>query len=173
MLFEQIGILDKTLTYRPNYYVGVRGDRIAYIGAKKPLEDFGTVYSGKGKLLMTGLINSHSHAPMTLLRGYGENLPLHQWLHDRIFPFEAQLSPEDIYNGSMLAFAEMLRFGVTSTSEMYYMGEALGQAVLDSGIRGNISLSVTCFDDSHLADLPIYQETNHLLPKLMSGEVEE
>lgn len=166
MLFEQIGILDKTLTYRPNYYVGVRGDRIAYIGAKKPLEDFGTVYSGKCKLLMTGLINSHSHAPMTLLRGYGENLPLHQWLHDRIFPFEAQLSPEDIYNGSMLAFAEMLRFGVTSTSEMYYMGEALGQAVLDSGIRGNISLSVTCFDDSHLADLPIYQETNHLLPKL-------
>ena len=102
---------------------------------------------------------------MTLLRGYGENLPLNQWLHDRIFPFEAQLSPEDILYQRLYAGVcrEMLRFGVTSTSEMYYMGEASGQAVLDSRIRGNISLSVTCFDDSHLADLPIYQETDRLL----------
>ncbi|MDD5952134.1 MAG: amidohydrolase [Oscillospiraceae bacterium] len=166
MLFEQITILDKTLTCRSGCYVGTRGDRIAYIGACPPAEDFGLRYNGSGKLLMTGLINSHSHGPMTLLRGYAENRTLYDWLNNKVFPFEAKLQEEDIYNGAMLAFAEMLRFGVVSSSEMYYMGKAMGQAVLDSGIRGNISLSVTCFDDSDLYDLPIYQETMALLPKL-------
>ncbi len=166
MLFTNIGILDETLTYRPDCYVAVAGDKIAYIGTAKPKEDCGEVYDGRGKLLMAGLVNTHSHAPMTLLRGYAENMALEPWLNDRVFPFEARMTAEDIYNGSMLAFAELLRFGVTSTSEMYYMGRSMGQAVLDSGIRSNISLSVTCFDDSDLCDLPICRETLDLLPKL-------
>lgn len=169
MLFANIGILDETCTYVPNCYVGVRDDRIAYIGRSEPAKSYGERYDGKGRLLMPGLVNTHSHAPMTLLRGYAENMTLQSWLNDRVFPFEAKLTAEDIYNGSMLAFAEMLRFGVTSASEMYYMGAAMGRAVLDSGIRSNISLSVTCFDDSDLWSLPIYRETLDLMPSLHNG----
>lgn len=170
MLFEKISILDKNFSIGTDFYVGVKKDRITYIGKEKPTENFGPTYNGKGKLLMPGLINGHSHAPMTLLRGYAENLSLQDWLHTRVFPFEAQMGPEDIYRGTMLAFAEMLRFGVTSTSEMYFMGEAMGKAVLDSGIRCNMSLSVTCFDDSSLWDLPRYAETRALLPKLHNAD---
>lgn len=166
MLFSHIGMLDENLTYVPDCFVAVEDDRIAYIGKEAPAQSSGEVYDGRGKLLMPGLVNTHSHAPMTLLRGYAENMTLQSWLNDRVFPFEAQLTVDDIYNGSMLAFAEMLRFGVTSTSEMYYMGQAMGQAVLDAGIRSNISLSVTCFDDRNLSDLPIYSETKELLPVL-------
>ncbi len=166
MLFEKISILDKNFTVVPDFYVGVKKDRITYIGKEKPAENYGTVYNGKGKLLMPGLVNAHSHAPMTLLRGYAENLSLQDWLHSRVFPFEDKLTPESIYNGTMLAFAEMLRFGVTSTSEMYFVGDAMGKAVQDSGIRCNLSLSVTCFDDSDLWSLPRYAETKRLLPKL-------
>lgn len=166
MLFEKIGILDAQCNYVPDCYVGVTGKRIDYIGKEPPKGAYNERYNGKGKLLMTGLVNTHSHAPMTLLRGYAENMVLQDWLNQRVFPFEAQMTPEDIYNGSMLAFAEMLRFGTVSVSEMYFMGEAMGKAVLDSGIRCNLSLSVTCQDDSDLWSLPIYQEMNTLLPTL-------
>ena len=166
MLFSNIGILDKQLRYQPDCFVGVQKDKITYIGKNRPPGDYGEEYDGKGKLLMTGLINAHSHAPMTLLRGYAENMALQDWLIKKVFPFEDQMTPEDIYWGSMLAFAEMLRFGVISASEMYFMGEAMAKAAEDSSIRCNLSLAVTCMDDRDLCDIKAYKDTMALLPKL-------
>ncbi len=91
MLFENISILADDFTVKHGQYVGVKADKIAYIGSERPTEDFGETYNGKGKLLMPGMVNAHSHAPMTLLRGHGENLSLQRWLNERIFPFEEVL----------------------------------------------------------------------------------
>ena len=143
--------------------MAVQGDSIAYVGRERPKGDFGRRYDGRGKLLMPGLVNAHSHAPMTLLRGYAEGLSLQAWLNERVFPFEARLTGQDVYFGSLLAYAEMLRFGVTASADMYFFGQDMAKAVLDSGMRANICLSVTCFDDRAFEELPVYEETLRLL----------
>ncbi|MCI9161012.1 MAG: amidohydrolase [Anaerotruncus sp.] len=170
MLFAGIGLLDEWGQYRENQFLGVRGKKIEYIGAEPPEEDYGERYDGQGKLLMPGLVNAHSHAAMTLLRGYAENLALDDWLNTRVFPFEALLTPEDIYNGSMLAIAELLRFGVTSVTDMYFGEDAVCRAALESGIKINFSSSITCFDESDLKNLPAYRETLPLIREFHNAD---
>ena len=165
MLFEKIAVLTQDEQVQPELYVAVQGDSIAYVGRERPKGDFGRRYDGRGKLLMPGLVNAHSHAPMTLLRGYAEGLSLQAWLNERVFPFEARLTGQDVYFGSLLAYAEMLRFGVTASADMYFFGQDMAKAVLDSGMRANICLSVTCFDDRAFEELPVYEETLRLLEK--------
>lgn len=163
MLFCGIDLLDEQFHLQKNRFVGVRNGRIDYIGKTKPTEAYDREYNGANRLLMTGAFNAHSHAPMTLLRGYAENLPLSEWLNSRVFPFEAKLRPNDIYNGTMLAIAEMLRFGTVSFSDMYYMGEEVARAVLETGIKCNFSRGVTCFDNSEYLDLKAYNEAQRLI----------
>jgi 5-methylthioadenosine/S-adenosylhomocysteine deaminase len=88
-----------------------------------------------GGLLMPGLINAHSHSPMTLLRGQGEGLPLDRWLREVIWPREARIEAEDVFWGMSLAAAELLRFGVTTSVEMYFHDDLLAQAVDAAGSR--------------------------------------
>lgn len=101
----------------------------------------GKFTTGKGKLLMPGFYNAHAHSPMTLMRGYGENLALQDWLNNRIFPFEDKLTSDAVYWGTMLAIAESLRFGIVSSSDMYYFVDDMVRAVRESGIKANISRS--------------------------------
>lgn len=118
MLFADINLLDADFAIKHHQWVGVRDGRIAYIGSVPPAPDvaatFGETYDGTGRLLMPALYNAHAHAPMTLLRGYAENLPLQRWLEEKCFPFEAKMTAEDCYWGTVLACAEMARFGVVS-----------------------------------------------------------
>ena len=88
MLFKDITILDENLEIQEHRYVGIKEERVYYIGKEAPAEDYGEVYDGSGRLLMSAFFNAHAHSPMTLMRGYGENLSLSSWLNDRIFPFE-------------------------------------------------------------------------------------
>lgn len=88
-----------------------------------------------GGLLMPGLVNAHCHSPMTLLRGQGEGLPLDRWLREVIWPREAKVGPDDVYWGMTLASAELLRFGVTTSVEMYFHDDALAAAVDAAGGR--------------------------------------
>jgi 5-methylthioadenosine/S-adenosylhomocysteine deaminase len=88
-----------------------------------------------GGMLMPGLINTHCHSPMTLLRGQGEGLPLGAWLREVIWPREARIEREDVYWGMTLAAAELLRYGVTTTMEMYFHDDALAEAVHAAGSR--------------------------------------
>ena len=74
MLFSDITLLDETLTPREHMYLGVRDGRVAYLSDVPPEEEYGEVYHGHKKLLMPGMYNVHTHLPMTLLRGYGENM---------------------------------------------------------------------------------------------------
>ena len=159
MLFSDITVIDENFEIKENRYVGIKGDRIAYVGDKMPTDDYGEVYDGKNKLLLPAFYNMHSHLPMVLMRGYGEGLPLMEWLNGKIFPFEAGLNDNDMYYGALMGIAEMLRFGIGVTSEMYLSQKPLCQAFADSGAKGNISRCVSCFDPAmSYYDMPQYKQ---------------
>jgi len=158
MLFKNISILDEELNIRDNMFIGTTEDKISYIGDAKPDRDHGDVYDGKGKLAMCGFYNAHAHSPMTLLRGYGENMQLAEWLNERIFPFEEKLTGHDVYWGTLLAIAESLRYGVVSTTDMYYFCDRMAQAILESGVKNNLSRGIVNFSDLSIKEQPSYSE---------------
>lgn len=127
--------------------VAIEGAFITAVGADLPVGPEDKQIDGRGDPLLPGFVNTHCHAAMTLFRGYGEDLPLSRWLNERIFPAEDRLTSESVYWGSMLAIAEMLRNGVTSFSDMYFFCPETAQAVLESGIKANLSRSLVSFTD--------------------------
>ncbi len=158
MLFKEIAILNKDFVIEKDMYVLIEGEVIKYIGKTMPDGYVGEIYEGKGKLLMSGFYNSHAHSPMTLMRGYGENLALQEWLNERIFPFEDKLDSHSVYWGTTLAMAESIRFGIVSSSDMYYFIDDMAGAVIDSGAKANISRAIVHFDDSDVWQLPSMKE---------------
>jgi 5-methylthioadenosine/S-adenosylhomocysteine deaminase len=128
-------------------FVGVEGERIAYIGDAVPEGDWGRAYDGEDRLLMPGFYNAHAHSPMTLMRGYSENLMLHEWLTTRVFPFEDKIFPEAAYYATQLAMAESFMYGIVSTSDMYFYTDEMAKAVVESGAKANIARSLACFDE--------------------------
>ncbi len=163
MLFTHIDYLTPDFTVEKDKFIGVKDGKITYIGATRPDGDWGDIYNGNHRLLMSGLVNAHSHAPMTLLRGYGENLPLQRWLTERMFPFEDKLTASAIDAGTRLAIAEMLRFGTVSFSDMYYFCNTMARAVLDTGIKCNLSRGITVFDGSPYEKIAGYRDNCDLL----------
>lgn len=115
--------------------VDVSEGRVAYVGSEADGPPAGSEVSRVGGLLMPGLVNSHAHTPMTLLRSVGDGLDLHRWLTEAIWPLEAKLTDADVYCGMMLGSLEMLLSGVTTSNEMYLHDASLIQAVIDSGGR--------------------------------------
>lgn len=173
MLFADIDLLDEDLDYRTRQWVGVRDGRIAYLGDEAPAGEeaatYGEVYDGRGKLLAPAFYNAHAHAPMTLLRGYAENLPLQAWLNDKVFPFEDRITPEDCYWGTTLACAEMARYGCVSFSDMYYHMEEGARAALDAGLKMNLSDSLLAFNGEGLDELPVDAQNRRLLHDLQGA----
>ena len=107
--------------------------------------------------LIPGLVNLHTHAAMTLLRGLADDLPLMAWLRDHVWPAEAKhVSAEFVYDGTLLACAEMLRGGVTCFNEMYFFPEAAARAALDSGMRAALGLIAFEFPTAYAADADDY-----------------
>ncbi|MBK9625210.1 MAG: TRZ/ATZ family hydrolase [Rhodocyclaceae bacterium] len=110
-----------------------------------------------GHVVLPGLINLHTHAAMNLLRGYADDLPLMQWLNDRIWPVEARLaSPSFVHDGTLLACAEMLRGGVTCFNDMYFFPQASAEAAVRMGMRAAIGLVVIDFPSNYAADVGDY-----------------
>ena len=97
-------------------------------------------------IVMPGLVNSHGHAAMSLLRGYADDLPLRSWLENHIRPAEAKfLSEEFVRDGTRLSIAEMIRSGTTCFADMYFFDEAIATEVRNSGVRSQISFTVLDF----------------------------
>lgn len=110
-----------------------------------------------GQALMPGLVNAHTHAAMTLLRGYGDDLPLMRWLNERIWPAEREhVSPEFVHDGTLLAAWEMLRGGVTCFNDMYFFPDAAAQASRAAGIRAVLGVTVLDFPTGYAADADDY-----------------
>ncbi|HKM26978.1 MAG TPA: TRZ/ATZ family hydrolase [Thiopseudomonas sp.] len=131
-----------------NYAIGIRGDRIALIAPREqalkiPCAD---VRELPNTLLTPGLINAHGHAAMSLFRGLADDLPLHTWLNEHIWPAEAQWVNEDfIRDGTDLALAEQIKNGITCFSDMYFYPEIACQQVHDSGMRAQITVPMLDF----------------------------
>ncbi|MCL2392367.1 MAG: amidohydrolase [Oscillospiraceae bacterium] len=103
---------------------------------------------GKGKMLIPGIVNAHTHASMTILRNCADDLLFGDWLFGRIMPLEEKLTAEDCQWGMKLAIMEMLRSGTTAFIDMYYFMDALAQAVDETGIRAILSRGlIGGFDD--------------------------
>lgn len=117
--------------------IRVEGGRIASISESSGGQ--GGRGSGTGTLLLPGFYNIHSHVPMTLLRGYGEGLPLSEWLFGKMIPFEQKLSDEDCYWGALAGIAEMIASGTVSFTDMYMHMPGIVRAVEESGIKANLS----------------------------------
>ncbi|HVP24793.1 MAG TPA: amidohydrolase [Methanomicrobiales archaeon] len=116
--------------------------RIARIGkgvGKRDRRDAATRIEGKNLLLIPGLVNTHTHAAMTLLRGYADDMPLQEWLTTKIWPLEAHLTGEDVYRGTRLACLEMIRSGTTAFNDMYFFMEEAARAAGEMGLRATLS----------------------------------
>lgn len=102
--------------------------------------------SGTHTMALPGLVNTHTHVPMTLMRGYGDDMALEEWLSDRIWPIEAKLTPRLLKAGAQLAFVEMIATGTTCFADMYFFEDILSQAAHKTGLRGYMGFSLIDFD---------------------------
>ena len=129
--------------------VGISDGRIVFVGPTDAVREDEShfrqthpddliILDGKDQLLMPGLINLHNHVSMTLLRGYADDMALMPWLTEKIWPFEAKMTAEEIYWGARLGIAEMLLGGTTTFVDMYWHADEVIRAARESGIRGVI-----------------------------------
>ena len=164
MLFKNISLMDEEYNIKTNMNVVTEGNHITYIGKEMPKEYKGEIYEGNNKLILPGFFNIHCHIPMTLLRGYGEGLPLDRWLNEKMFPFEAKLTGEDCYWGAMLGAIELIKSGVVSITDMYFNIDHILEAINTSGLKANISHG-TSFNPNNpnFRDLKAYKDTDRLM----------
>lgn len=117
-------------------YMTIEDDLITYIGKEEPLAEDGVqVVDGSRLLFMPGLVNTHGHAAMSLLRGYGDDLALQVWLQEKMWPMEEKFTGEDVYWGTSLSVLEMLKGGTTTFLDMYDHMDRVAEVVELSGIR--------------------------------------
>ena len=140
--------------------VVITGDRITAI---LPTTEARTRYLPQQRIelaahaVIPGLINLHTHAAMTLMRGLADDLKLMDWLNHHIWPAEMRLvSDQYVYDGTRLACAEMLRGGVTCFNDMYFFPQAAARAAVDAGMRAAVGLIVTEFPSPYAADAQDY-----------------
>lgn len=154
---------------RPVFHgeVWVKNDKIAYVAVQDELQSewnsdipripWDTEIDCKENLLMPGFKNAHTHSAMTFLRSYADDVPLQQWLNEKVFPMEARLTGEDIYQLTRLAILEYLTSGITSIFEMYLTPDTIAEACMDMGMRcvltsglNNFSSSVEQMEEEYL-----------------------
>ena len=144
MPFENEFIIHDVKYFQPDGKVAegnifIQGDKISRITPPSNISEMqsANVIDGRGKFATPGLINTHTHASMTLLRSYADDLALMDWLNDHIWPIEAKMKRKDIYFGAALAAVEMIKCGTTAFMDMYGpCMEEVAKVVDESGMRG-------------------------------------
>ncbi len=132
-----------------NTYVGVSNGKISFISQQLPDDvDALNFIDCSDKILMPGLINTHTHLAMMLLRGVADDYPLQEWLFEKVFPLEAKLDPKCVYIGTKLAIAEGIRTGTTSYTDNYFFAEEIAKAAIEAGVKINIANMATHFGDN-------------------------
>lgn len=125
----------------------IESNEVAEISSKINVTGVDKVIDATGKILMPGLVNTHTHTPMNLLRGVGDDLLLDDWLNNHIWPLEANLNQNYTYTGTLLACCEMIKSGTTCFNDMYFFMEGVAKAVEETGIRAILSHGMIDFDD--------------------------
>ena len=123
--------------------LAIKDSRIFYVGKSKKWDvEFDTVIDGTDFIVMPGFVNTHTHLAMVLMRGIADDIELHKWLNDVIFPIEGKLTKDDVYFGSLLASIESIKSGVTTVADFYFHMDAVFNAVKETGIRANLGFGL-------------------------------
>ncbi len=115
--------------------------------ALKNKRDADLILDGSDRLVIPSLVNTHTHAAMSLLRGFADDMNLQQWLSEKIWPLEAHLTGDDVYHGTKLACLEMIRSGTTAFNDMYFFMENAAKAVDEAGMRALLCYGLITFGD--------------------------
>ncbi len=137
------------------------GDTIIYVGEENSAPsgiNFDREIDMKGNLLMPSFKNVHTHSPMTFLRSYAEDLPLHEWLFDKIFPEEAKLTDERAVPFIKLAFAEYIKNGITACFDMYFTNESMAKVSDEVGFRTVLCGAINSDENSYLEKVKCLEE---------------
>ncbi len=136
----------------------INQDKIEFVGENKKLpkkyfSKIGQAIDGGGKVALPGLINAHTHLAMSLLRGYADDLPLEEWWMNNVYPVESKFGKEEVYWGSLLAMAEMIKSGTTCFADFYYYEDEVAKAAQKAGMRGVLGCGIL--------DVPTFYFENH------------
>lgn len=169
MILKNVTYLDENFNIATTKYLTVKAGRFAEFEdtdstvVKDAKDDkdsknhvdhtYNRVIDCSGLLIMPAFYNTHAHSPMSLMRGFGENMALDDWLNNKIWPFEAHLNSDSIYWGTLLSMAESIKNGIVSTSDMYYFTSDMVMAYKDAKVKGNISRALVNFDQSKFEDM--------------------
>jgi 5-methylthioadenosine/S-adenosylhomocysteine deaminase len=138
--------MDERFTAHSPGWVAIAGDRIVEVGSGAPTSTAADTLDCRGRIVMPGLVNAHTHAPMTLLRGLADDLRLDVWLMGYMMPVEREfVRPDFVALGTSLACAEMIRSGTTCFADMYYFEEAVADAAARAGVRAVCGQTVLKF----------------------------
>lgn len=159
ILIKNIAIItqDKNRRQLKDGAIVIEKDRLKEIGKSRDLEKkyrkVGKVLDGKGKVVLPGLINAHGHLAMTLLRGYADDLALEDWWMNFVYPIESKFGKNEVYWGSLLAMAEMVKSGTTCFSDFYYYQGETARAARQIGMRGVLGCA--------FLDVPTFEYKNN------------
>ena len=159
ILIKNSSILTMTTEPIRKGSIGIENDRILFIGDVPDTFQADNTINAEGKLAMPGLINAHTHSAMSLLRNYADDIPFWEWLTEKVWAVEAKMGAEEVYWGSMLSIAEMIRSGVTAFADMYFFSEETARAAAESGIRCSVAKGLV---GSSEQDEQRFQDTREL-----------
>ncbi|MCC7550284.1 MAG: amidohydrolase family protein [Methanobacterium sp.] len=142
----------------------IEDDKIIDITADKGNNGADEIINGEGQVLIPGLVNTHTHLSMNLMRGLADDLPLDVWLNDHIWPVEAHLEGKHCYAGALLAALEMIKSGTTTCNDMYFHMDDVARAIDESGLRGLITHCMLDAGDEEKRNQEI-KETEHIIKK--------
>ncbi len=142
----------------------IENDKIVEINDKIDSNNADEVINAEKKVLIPGLVNTHTHLSMSLMRGLADDLPLDTWLNDHIWPVEANLDEEHCYAGALLACAEMIKSGTTCFNDMYFFMDSVAKAADEAGIRGMLSHGMIDLGDEDKRKAE-FKETQRIIEK--------
>ncbi|MCC7553867.1 MAG: amidohydrolase family protein [Methanobacteriaceae archaeon] len=138
----------------------IENDKIAKIDKNIDENSASKIINAKNKILMPGLVNTHTHLSMTLFRSLADDLNLDSWLNDHIWPIEAKLNKKYCYAGALLGAVEMIKSGTTTFSDMYFYMDGVAEAVDKAGLRSVLSYGMIDFGDSEKRKKEIKESEN-------------
>lgn len=132
-----------------NGFLGIEGKKIVYLSDKEPKIKAKREICAKNKVIMPGLVNAHTHIPMSILRGYADDYPLDVWLNEHIFPAEAKVDEKCVEIGTKLTMAEFLSTGTVSFTDMYFKSPTIAKVASEVGICANLCNATLFFGENY------------------------
>ena len=137
--------VDSKNNFFPNGKIIVDGERIVYAGDMNGAKSIGRQFDMKKRIVMPGLVNTHTHSPSSVFRGYADDYPLRIWLEEHMWPAEKQLTAEFTLYASRLSYLEYLTHGMTTNIDMWYFSDQVYTAALESGLRSFVAAGIFSF----------------------------